>query len=107
MTKTDARPTNVQGRHHRTRGVRTSGRRRGKEEEISRAVTGIYPGCPLDTDVHMRRADGVLQRRGAEQCRFGSSPECPLGTDAHMRRVGGVFSTTGTGEESAHAVTGL
>ena len=24
-----------------------------------------------------------------------------------MRRVGGVFSTTGTGEESAHAVTGL
>ena len=92
MTRTDALLTTVQGQHRRTRGVETSGRRRGMEEESTRAVTGLRPRCPLGTDARMRRARGALQRQGAEEeCRIESWPEYPLGTDAHMRRAGGVL----------------
>ena len=30
------------------------------KEESTRTVTGLWPGCPLGTDVHMRRARGVF-----------------------------------------------
>ena len=40
-TRTDALPATVQGHHHRTRGVKMSGRRRGVEEESARIVTGL------------------------------------------------------------------
>ena len=69
--------------------------------------TGLWPGCPLGTDAHMRRAGRVLQRWGAEhECRIGSSPECPLGTNAHMRRAGEVLRRREPGRR-AHAVTEL
>lgn len=49
------------------RASKTSGRRCRTEEEGTRAVTGLKPGCPLCTDAHMRRAGGVLQQRGVEE----------------------------------------
>ena len=52
----------------------------------------------------MRRAGGVLQRRGTEVGRRPGCPlECPLGTEGHMCRAGGVLQRRGTGQETGHA----
>ena len=60
MTRTDALSTTVQGQHRQTRIVETWGRRRWMEEESTRAVSGLWPGCPLGTDARMCRAGGML-----------------------------------------------
>ena len=54
------------------------------------------------TDAHMRRAGGMLQRRGdEEERRAGISPGCLLGTDAIMRLAGEALRRrTGKGERT-------